>query len=262
MSITAVILQPGYIPWLGFFDLIAQADIFVFLDDVQFTIRDWRTRNRIRTDRGWCWLSVPVKLEKPYFQYKINEVEISYEHRWIKKHLGTLWAYYRRAKYFNEIYPIIENELTKRYKLLWELDINIIYSICDYLGISRDKFRLASEFSIPQEIKKDERLLAILKLLKPKPDIYLSGNAAKSYLREDIFLREGISVRWHNYKHPYYNQLRWGTNIFISYLSVLDILFNHGKESIDIIRGRINIQPPVDVQIITADDYYKRKEVM
>ena len=98
---TAVILQSGYIPWLGFFSLIHKADIFVFLDDVQWTRQDWRNRNRIRLQEGeWKWLTVPIKIEGHFWEYQICEVEINYATDWTSSHLHTLMATYGKLPFF------------------------------------------------------------------------------------------------------------------------------------------------------------------
>ncbi|MEW6740281.1 MAG: WbqC family protein [Nitrospirota bacterium] len=252
-SLTAVILQPAYLPWIGFFDLVHKADVFVIFDDAQFTIRDWRTRNRIRTNEGWIWLSVPVSLDKPYFEYLVKDVQISYEYDWTYKHLSTIKSFYKRSLFFDEVYSILEKHIPKRYKFLAELDNQLIFDICEYLGLSLSKFRFSSEMGIPKSAKKSERLIYMLDSLDVKASYYLSGITAKNYLDTSLFEDRGIKVLWHGYEHPYYNQNLWGTGVFISYLSILDILFNHGKEAMDIITGDKIIPIPEKVKIAMAE---------
>lgn len=98
------IMQPGYLPWLGFFELMYNCDIFVLLDDVQYTKKDWRSRNRIRTKGGWIWLTVPVFTKNKRFQF-INEVKINYFEDWGRKHLESIKINYSRTRYFNIYFP-------------------------------------------------------------------------------------------------------------------------------------------------------------
>ncbi len=233
-----VILQPSYLPWIGYFNLIKQADFFVFYDDVQFTIRDWRTRNRIKTPNGWIWLSVPVSLEKPYFEYKINEVKISYIQNWQKKHLKSIKFSYKTTPYFKEVFDIIEYHINRGYKFLVDLDINLILDLAKYIGLEEDtNFILASEFKIEKKFKKTDRLLKVIENLERrfniKVDEYISGKSAKDYLEEEKFLREGIKVKWHDYSHPVYNQITFKTNKdFLPYMSIIDLLFVEDKSII------------------------------
>ncbi len=250
---TAVILQPAYLPWIGFFDMVHKADIFVIFDDAQFTIRDWRTRNRIRTNKGWIWLSVPVSLDRPYFEYLIKDVQISYGYDWAYKHLSTIKSFYKKSPFFDEVYSILEKHIPKRYKFLAELDNHLVLDICEYLGLSLSKFRFSSEMGIPKSAKKSERLIYMRDSLDVKVNYYLSGITAKNYLDISLFEDRGIKVLWHCYEYPYYNQNLWGTDVFISYLSILDILFNHGKEAMGIITGDKIIPVPAKVKIAGAE---------
>lgn len=243
-----VILQPGYIPWLGFFDLMHRSDLFVILDDVQYTVRDWRNRNRIKTAHGIKWLTVPIK-SKGIRSKLVNEVEVDNEQNWMKVHIDTLKSYYRKAAYFDEIISLYEQALIRPIKRIIDIDINIIRHILNYLGIRKDLI-LSSDISVTGA--KDLKLLEICKRMGGSH--YISGYAAKAYLREDIFKREEIMVEWHNYNHPYYNQL-WLTELgFISHLSVIDLLFNHGPASLAILTGKKIINKPLDVEYRSAND--------
>jgi len=246
-----VILQPGYLPWLGFFDLMHKADVFVVYDDVQYTIRDWRSRNRIKTPQGVIWLTVPVKSKKAR-EKLIKDVEIDNSHKWQEKHLKSLESFYKKGKFFDNVMSWIVDTYQKPFKFLIDLDMEIIFKVTQYLGI---KSRILFSSEIPSEGTKDERLLSICKTLNATH--YLSGNAAKAYLREEIFEKEGIKVEWHNYKHPYYNQLWLKQQGFISHLSIIDLLFNHGPESLDIITGKKRIPVPEGITIRHADEFKK-----
>ena len=250
----AVILQSGYMPWLGYFDLINQADVFVFLDDVQWSTGAWRNRNRVRTAQGWTWLTVPVKFEKAHFEYSIKDVEINNFQNWQKKHLGTLWTCYKKAPYFDEVYPLFDSILSKKQIFVIDLNYELIFAICNYIELKETKFLFSQEMSISREIKKTEKLIGIFEEIGGVAT-YISGPSAKSYIEESKFEGKGIKLEWHNYQHPYYRQNTWGSNIFIPYLSIVDLLFNHGKESLDILSGSRIIEKPEHIQTVMPDEY-------
>lgn len=250
----AAILQSGYLPWLGYFDLIEQADIFIFLDDVQWTTRDWRNRNRIRTPQGWNWLTVPVVLEKPYFEYCIKDVRIDNLQNWQNQHLATFKHHYKKTPHFEEFYPLLESALDKKHQFVVDLNYDIIFKVCDIMGMDTSKFLFSQEMNIPGDIKSDDRLLEILKIIGGI-DTYISGPAARSYLEESKFEKMGIRVIWHDYHHPYYHQQTWGSHIFISHLSIMDLLFNHGRESRAILTGDKKIKKQADIRIVSPDEY-------
>lgn len=250
----AVILQSGYIPWLGYFDLINQADVFVFLDDVQWTTRDWRNRNRIRTPQGWSWLTVPVKLERPYYEYSIKDVKIDNSQKWREKHLSTLRSCYKKAPHFDEVYPLFNNALSRKEEFIVDLNYELTSVICNYIELKETRFLFSQEMNISREVKKTEKLLSILGGVGGITT-YISGTSAESYLEESKFEGKGIKVEWHHYHHPYYHQNTWGSNIFISYLSIVDLLFNHGKESLEILTGIKPIAKPERIQVVVPDEY-------
>ena len=252
--VKAVILQSSYIPWLGYFDLINQADVFVFLDDVQWTTRDWRNRNRVRTPEGWSWLTVPVQLSKPHYEYSVKDVEIDDSRNWQEKHLRTLKSWYKKTPYFDEVYSLIDSTLCKKQKFVVDLNYELIFGICNYIGLKGTKFLFSQEMSISREIRKTEKLISILEEIGGIAT-YISGASAKSYLEESEFEGKGIKVEWHNYQHPYYRQNTWGSNIFIPYLSIVDLLFNHGTESLSILSCSKIIEKPVHIEVILPDEY-------
>ena len=243
-----VILQPGYLPWLGYFDLMFKADVFVILDDVQYTKRDWRSRNRIRTTDGVTWLTVPVRA-KGSRKRLIKDIEIDNTQDWARKHIKSLMTFYKNARFYGEFMPVMERIYCKRFKYLIDLDLALASEICQFLSLER-QIVFSSEFE--SEAKKDEKLLSICMHLGGTH--YLSGNAAKGYLRERIFEEKRISVEWHNYAHPYYRQL-WVRKVgFVSHLSVIDLLLNHGRESLYIVTGKQVIKPEEGINVIHADE--------
>lgn len=242
-----VILQPGYLPWLGFFDLMYKADTFVILDDVQYTVRDWRSRNRIKTPEGVMWLTVPVQ-GKGLRGKLIKDVEVDNTQQWQKKHLRSMESFYGKAEHFKEVIELINDIYRKNYTFLIDVDMDFILRAKEFLSLE-SKIVLSSE--IPSTGKRDEKLLSICKHLNATH--YLTGNAAKAYLRESIFKVKGITVEWHDYHLPYYNQLWLKKAGFISHLSIIDLLFNHGADSLSVLTSKKNICKPEGLNIRHAD---------
>jgi hypothetical protein len=218
--------QPQYLPWLGYFDKIAGCDIFIFLDNVQFKKNEWQNRNKIKTDQKWQWLSVPV-IHK--FGQRINEVEINNTVRWGKKHLQALATNYSKTPFFKEHLDFFEKTYKREWKRLLDINLHLIHYLVKALGLSNKKFRMASEYQSREG--PTERLVDLCKLVGA--DIYLSGQDGAKYLDLDEFKKEGIQVVFQSYKHPLYPQL-FGD--FEPYLSVVDLLFNCGPESLSILR--------------------------
>jgi len=243
-----VILQPGYLPWLGFFDQMFKADVFILFDDVQYTTRDWRSRNRVKTPDGVLWLTVPVRA-KGARDKLIKDVEIDNEQNWQRTHLKNLTTFYKKSKYFDDIISTVLEIYEKKYRFLADVDLAFILKAKEYMSIDT-KIVLSS--SLNSTGTKDEKLLSICKTLDATH--YLSGTAAQNYLREDIFADEGVVVEWHNYPHPYYNQLWLKHQGFISHLSIIDLLFNHGKDSSDIILGKKLIPRPEGIKFSQANE--------
>jgi len=219
------ISQSNYIPWKGYFDLMAAVDVFVLYDDMQYTRRDWRNRNKIKTAQGIQWLTVPVAVKGKYFQ-KISETLINGT-EWAENHYKTLTYNYRRAAHFEEIKDLIEPiYMDQSYIYLSELNKVMLESIRDYLGI-RTELRSSSEFTLSEG--KTERLLDICRELGAEE--YISGPAAKDYLRPELFEEKGVRVNWFDYgAFPEYPQL-WGE--FQPRLSILDLMFNCGTGARD-----------------------------
>jgi len=224
-----VILQPGYLPWLGFFDQMYKSDIFVIYDDVQFDKNGWRNRNKIRTSQGWQWLTVPVFLKGQNFP-KIKDVLINNNENWRKKHLESIRQNYSKAPFFDGVFEICEKIYSKEWKYLLDLDVAFIYNLAEKLNMKRE-----IKFSSELDVKGDqtERLVNIC--LKFRASEYLTGDAARNYIDESLFQKNNIKLEFHNYKHPIYSQ-RFGE--FIPYLSVIDLMFNHGEESLSILTNK------------------------
>ena len=217
------ISQSNYIPWKGYFDLIASVDLFVLYDEVQFTKRDWRNRNLIKGPDGPQWLTVPI-LSRGRYTQKISEVELAATN-WREKHWAALRSNYARAPHFKDFGPAVENAYaTGAETHLSELNANFVSLICGQLGI-KTPMRQSSEFTLAHE--RSERLLNIC--LEAGATTYVSGPAAKAYLDEQLFERHGVAVEWFDYSgYEEYPQL-WGA--FDHHVSALDLLFNCGPEA-------------------------------
>lgn len=218
--------QPQYLPWLGYFSKIDRSDTFIFLDNVQFKKNEWQNRNRIRTAEGWQWLTVPV-LHK--FLQKISEVEINNTVQWNKKHLNALVTNYSKAPFFKEYIGFFEQTYAQDWKYLVDINIHIIQNLVKLMGIPDIELILASKFESREG--PTERLIDLCKQVEG--DIYLSGKDGAKYMDLDIFEKEGIKIIFQDYKHPQYPQL-FGS--FEPYMSILDLLFNCGPESLSILR--------------------------
>lgn len=215
------IVQSNYIPWKGYFDLIASVDEFILYDDAQYTRRDWRNRNLIKTPSGTKWLSVPVEVKGKYHQ-SIKETRISGE--WARTHWNALVHNYSRAPHFDEIAAIIEPLYMQReYTFLSDLNATFLASICNYLGITT-KISRSSDYELVEG--RSERLASLSE--QASGSVYVSGPAARDYLEADNFSRRGIAVEWFDYSgYPEYPQL-WGP--FEHGVTVLDLMFNCGSD--------------------------------
>ena len=222
-----VILQPGYLPWLGFFDQMRRADVFVYYDDVAFDKHGWRNRNRIKSPSGEpYWLTVPVRHSGRSGQ-PIFEVEIDRRTPWARKHVTTLRHFYTRSPYLDRYLPELEALLERPWERLIDLDMALAARLAGWLGVDA-RVECASALGIAGE--RSERLVAICQHFGANR--YLSGDAARSYLDESRFADAGIGVEWQDYQHPVYPQLH---GAFVSHLSAIDLLFNCGDESATIL---------------------------
>ena len=223
------ILQPGYLPWLGFFEQMYRSDVFVIYDDVQYDKEGWRNRNRIKTANGIQWLSVPV-LFKLSEAPLITKIKIDNKVNWRKKHLTSIRQNYAKSKYFNDYIGFFDDAYGRDWEYLIDLDMFFIRGLAACIGIG-DK-QIVCSSGLPVDGDRIDRLIDLCRFFGA--DVFYEGVAGKNYIEEDLFRDQGIRVEYQDYKHPVYRQL-YGK--FIPYLSVVDLLFNHGKESLSIITG-------------------------
>ena len=222
----ATIIQSNYIPWKGYFDIIHDVDIFCFYDEVKYTKNDWRNRNKIYSQNGLQWLTIPIP--KQAVKLKISEVEIP-DNKWQELHYKMLHSAYGRTRYYSQLNFLI-NEIYRQnnWQNLSELNRFIIKMISDYLGI-KTKFVNSSELNLRGD--RVDRLINILKDLGA--DEYLSGPAAKDYLRgnEHLFEENNIVLEYKDYSgYKPYKQL---TEPFEHCVSIFDMIANIERNEIN-----------------------------
>lgn len=226
---TAAIMQPTFLPWIGYFALIDSVDLFVFLDDVQFDKRSWQQRNRILTAQGPLWLTVPV-LTKGRRDQTIAEVELAPDAKFPDTMLRTIESAYSKSPFFARHFPALERLMRSHDQALCDLNIALIDWLAGEFAISTPRV-LAS--ATPMTRHKADRLADLC--AAHGVSRYLSPPGSKAYLEEsDAFERAGIALDYFTYDHPHYAQ-RGRT--FEPYMSALDLLFNAGPDSGEILRA-------------------------
>lgn len=222
--------QPQYLPWLGYFDKMAGCDHFVLLDDVQFKKNEWQNRNRIRTPEGWQWITVPVLHDHGQ---KINETRLNDQMNWPKKHLTALQINYGRSKFFDWVMEKLGDLYSRKWNDLSSVNIESVKILKDLLGITTP-LALSSDLEVSPE--KTQRLIDICRHFGA--DAYLSGPDGSKYMDIAKFTASNINIITQEYAHPVYAQLWDGTRPggFMAYLSALDLLFNHGPDSLQILK--------------------------
>lgn len=228
MPPTVVVLQPGYLPWLGFFDQLRRSDVFVYYDDVQYDKHGWRNRNRIKTQSGPLWLTVPVRHSGLGFP-RIMDVEIDSRSPWARKHVASIRQAYAGTPFLGRYLPELEELLQRRWERIVDLDIAAVDVMARWFGLVRRTER-SSELGIGGE--RSERLLAICRHFNASK--YISGDSAQDYLDTDLFARHGIDVEWQRFTHPTYPQQH---GEFVPFMSALDLILNCGDESLAVLEG-------------------------
>jgi hypothetical protein len=229
------IMQPTYLPWLGYFGLMHSVDMFILLDSVQFARRSWQQRNQIKTSNGPIWLSVPV-LSKGKRDQLISEVEVDYSQGFPSSHQKSLTANYGKSPYFKLLSQPIFEILDSKDKFLVDLTINLIRWMANELGITTP-IRLASEFSTVGA--KADLLVSICQEVGGTE--YVSPPGSKCYLDEsDAFERQNMPVHYFHFNNLDYSQR---FDQFLPNMSIVDLLFNCGPESLQLIEKGCEIKP-------------------
>tara|TARA_R110001583_G_scaffold18703_6_gene74139 strand:+ start:2490 stop:3197 length:708 start_codon:yes stop_codon:yes gene_type:complete len=228
--------QPNYLPWLGYFNKIARSDVFVIFDDVQFPVGKkgfFGNRNQIKTNSGQLWLTVPV-LDRSKCK-NFNEIEINYN-GWNDKHVKNIENFYRKSEYFDVYYKDIESLLfqAEHYEDNFsKLSTELITYFMNVLDINT-KIMYSSEICKDVDLTGMDKIFYILEQLKADTYISSDGAGSRRYIKEEDFSDKNIKLIWQNFEHPTYKQM-YGD--FISHLSIVDLLFNCGDKSMEIING-------------------------
>ena len=218
--------QPAYLPWLGFFHKIAVSDVFLILDNVQFEKNSFINRNKIKGKNGSFWLTVPVVL-KGHTQKCVKDTAIDNNQRWMKKHLRSIEENYCQSPYFDKYFSFFRECYLCQWENLTDLTLYMLRWFLKELNIMTD-IQIMSEFSLCS--KKSDLIIDICKEFGG--DIYLSGELGINYLDVEALQRNNIKVLFQKYKHPQYKQ---GYGEFMANLSIIDMLFNYGVDTYDIL---------------------------
>lgn len=221
------IIQSSFIPWRGYFDIIASVDLFIFLEDVQFSKGSWRNRNIIKSQDGTRWLTVPVRHRS--LGQLIIETEIDDRKDWRANHLKQWHIHYASAAFFTDVLALLGEMGEGSDMTISQLNIRLISTICAYLGIHTPLIQ-SSELNI--EGVKTDRLINMLRAVGG--EAYLSGSSAGAYLEKHKFIEAGIRLEYKSYDYEPYPQL-WGD--FEGAVSVLDLIANCGQQSRNLIRS-------------------------
>ena len=231
-AVICAVHQPQYLPWLGYFSKLDAADVFVIYDDTQYKHDEWQNRNRIKTPHGVQWLTVPVHHSQGEL---VRDIRIDNLKPWPRKHANALTTNYGRSPFCEQYAGGLAAVYTMEWERLAELSITLIELVCSHLGIDTPMVR-SSELGY--DGRSTDALISICKAVGA--DTYLSGPGGHDYLETERFEAEGISLTFHDFEHPVYEQT-YGE--FEPYLSAIDLLFNRGPESLSIIRDARSTSP-------------------
>lgn len=219
-----VILQPSFIPWRGYFHQIYLADVFIFFDCIQYDKHGWRNRNKIKTSGGIQWLTIPVNSAGTYHGRLIQDITIAEDTSWRRKHLSTIRQAYRKSRYWEKYYWLIDWIYSFKGRYLADLTCESTIQIAQTLGFQHTKFIRSSKLDARGE--KTDRLLDILRRVGASH--YISGPSARNYIEPEKFAAAGIKLEYMTYDYPDYPQLY---EPFDGRVSILDLLFNVGPEA-------------------------------
>jgi hypothetical protein len=230
-----VIHQPLFIGWIGLYDLIDQADVYVAYDVVQVSRQSWQTRNRVRSRDGEVWLTVPLRLDDHIERGQaIADTPVLVDERWIRKLKTTIEQCYARAPFRSEYLPSLLQMLAGAPRTLGAFNLAMIRYVAAHLGLRAEMIQASQRFdrSALSALDRDGKLYSILAQLGCTH--YLNGRAGMALYRFEDFVARGIQLEFQNYEHPVYAQCYPD---FLPYLSALDLLLNHGRRSLDVIRA-------------------------
>jgi WbqC-like protein family len=220
------IIQPAYLPWLGFFDRVAKADLFISLDHVALDANSktkFATRNKIRTQNGWSWLSVPILTKGNYQKLFLNQIEIDNTQKWAHKHWQAIRHNYSKSKHFAAYAPFFEEIYAQNWHRLDDLVTAINRCLFARFDIST---RIERSSTLNVSGTKSELILNLC--VAANATTYLSGPFGRDYLNVEDFSRQNIEISYHDFAHPVYPQNYPG---FEPFMSAIDLLFNHGPDA-------------------------------
>lgn len=228
-------MQPTYLPWLGYFDLIDSSDCFVFLDDVKVGLQTWGVRNRIRTQQGERYLTVPIRHDRHRSEMLFTNTQIDYAKNWAATHLKSIAQAYSKSPHFDAVFPDFEALLTPRHDTIGDLNRSVIEALASKMGI-RARFERSSALPATPGAK-DERLVSICRVLGAGS--YISPQGSADYIEAatpgGAFASGGVELYYHHFVHPEYPQRGPG---FASHMAVVDLLMNCGYEqALQIVRS-------------------------
>jgi hypothetical protein len=214
--------QPNYLPWIGFFQKMALADVFVILDTVQFSKDSYTQRTKIRTKEGWIWLTIPI--EKRYYFKSIKDIHLPQDKKWLKKHKMSIISNYSKCKFFDDSFVDEYYSYSGKFENLQEFNERGIFYLKDKFGIKTEIVR-ASELDGDENLKSTDLLVDIVK--KVGGNVYISGSGGGKYMDEGKFLMNNIKLEYFEFKaFEFEYPQRW--NGFEPYMSAIDLLFNVG----------------------------------
>lgn len=231
----AAIMQPTYLPWIGYFDLIDSADVFVFLDDAQVLKRSWGVRNRILGQNGEAFLTVPLSGHRHGEGSAFADTALDMDQPWARTHLATIRHAYAKAPHFADVFPRLEALLSAGHATIGSLNMDFIRTTAASIGITTP-FRQASQLDDVSG-RKDDRLVSICRAVGA--DFYLSAAGSAAYIEADreggAFSGSGIALGYHDFAHPAYPQRG---DAFVGHMSIVDLLMNCGYDAaLEIIRS-------------------------
>jgi len=218
--------QPNYLPYLGFFEKANKSDVFILYDTTQFKKNDWQNRNKICTPNGWDWITIPVVHD---FGLAIKDTKINTPSKSLIKNWRALQTTYGRAPHFKKYSDQLEEIYSAGFEIISQLSRTLIIAIAGFLGL-KTKFINSSEFQVIDS-KSTQALIDLTKL--SGADTYLAGAEGINYMDMDLWKLSGLNIKFQKFIHPAYKQ--FNNPVFQSHMCILDLLFNFGDDSLEII---------------------------
>jgi len=219
--------QPNYLPWIGFFSKIKQSDCLIIADTVVMGDKSVFNRNKIRTNNGWVYLTIPIGHKA--LNRKICDIKLPSDKTWQKNHWQTVYRNYAHTKFFKDYQDFFEELYQRDFTYIWQLNLEIIKYLLKCFNIEVEMLK-ASEMTIDQNLRSTDFIIALM--AGCGADIYLSGPSGRNYLNLKKFPQQNIGLKFFNFQHPVYQQRYPG---FEPDMSAIDLLFNMGPHAGDVI---------------------------